>query len=298
MPNLPMAQDLSNTERDIARKLIETALVEDLDAGRDLTTEALIPPEAIGAVNIVARDPGIVCGNPFASLVFDALKSPAAFTVLVPDGAPVDRGQTVAKVAGPLKDLLIAERTALNLLTMLSGIATTTRSFVDAVAGTSAQILDTRKTLPGLRALQKYAVRCGGGTNHRFGLFDAVLIKDNHLAWWVREGRAIADAVRHARRLTDGSVVIEIEVDSIEQFEAVLPADPDIVLLDNMPLELLCRAVEIRNAAAPRVLLEASGGVNLQTVRSIALTGVDRISVGALTHSARALDIGFDWQTD
>jgi nicotinate-nucleotide pyrophosphorylase (carboxylating) len=201
----------------------------------------------------------------------------------------------VATVTGPLDKLLIGERTMLNFLTHLSGIATLTRRFVDAVAGTKAQILDTRKTLPGYRVLEKYAVRCGGGTNHRMGLYDGVLIKDNHLAAWTKS-ESIADAIRTARRKSPG-VSIEVEVDTLEQLREALKGQPEIVLLDNMTPARLREAVAIRDAlnGQPQVLLEASGGVALETVREIALTGVERISIGALTHSAPALDLAFDW---
>ena len=184
----------------------------------------------------------------------------------------------------------------LNFMTHLSGIATLTKTFVDCVKGTRARILDTRKTLPGWRLLQKYAVRCGGGLNHRMGLYDGVLIKDNHLAAWT-ESASIAEAVRSARSLSPAGISIEVEVDTLPQLRDALQGSPDIVLLDNMTVETLSEAVAIRDRVAPNVQLEASGGVNLGTVTAIAQTGVERISVGALTHSAPALDLGFDWPT-
>jgi nicotinate-nucleotide pyrophosphorylase (carboxylating) len=199
----------------------------------------------------------------------------------------------LATARGPIPSLLTAERTALNFLQHLSGIATQTRRYVDAIAGLPARILDTRKTLPGWRLLEKYAVRCGGGHNHRTGLYDGILIKDNHLA---AIGKAsVREAVRLARGGPFGQLPVEIEVDTLAQFDEALAVGPDIVLLDNMTAEQMREAVRRRNAAAPKVLLEASGGVNLTTVRTIAETGVDRISVGALTHSAPALDIALDY---
>jgi nicotinate-nucleotide pyrophosphorylase (carboxylating) len=192
--------------------------------------------------------------------------------------------------------LLMMERTALNFLQRLSGIATLTARFVAEVAGTKAVILDTRKTTPGWRALEKYAVRCGGGTNHRFGLYDAVLIKDNHLAWLAEGGDPIGRAVAAARAgAPKGNKFIEVEVDTLEQLDRALEVGPDIILVDNLGPEKLAEAVRRRDAKAPGILLEASGGVTLETVRGLALTGVDRISVGALTHSAPALDIGLDF---
>jgi nicotinate-nucleotide pyrophosphorylase (carboxylating) len=210
----------------------------------------------------------------------------------------------LATLAGPARSLLTTERVLLNLLSRLSGIATLTRRYVDAVAGLPVRIYDTRKTTPGWRRLEKYAVRQGGGWNHRSGLFDAVLIKDNHLAVAAAAGSNLspAEAVRQVRRSLDtagpttaASKILEVEVDTLEQLSQVLPNGPDIVLLDNMTLAQLRQAVALRNSAAPGVALEASGGVNLSTVGEIARTGVDRISVGALTHSAVALDIGLDW---
>jgi nicotinate-nucleotide pyrophosphorylase (carboxylating) len=224
---------------------------------------------------------------------------------LVTDGATVVAGTTLGEVEGPARDLLTAERTILNIMGRLSGIATLTRKYVDAVAGTNARICDTRKTTPAWRRLEKFAVSCGGGLNHRLGLYDAILIKDNHLAFCGEPSRAStpADAVRTARAFVGNcdaivdksNFIVEIEVDSIDQLVNVLSADPDMVLLDNMSVDQLSRAVRLRNEIAPRVILEASGGVSLQTVSDIAKTGVERISVGALTHSAPTLDIGLDW---
>ncbi|MCL4133769.1 UNVERIFIED_CONTAM: hypothetical protein GTU68_014404, partial [Idotea baltica] len=275
---------------------IQTAFSEDLQDGVDLTTEALVPVDAVGKVNIVSRQTGVLAGNAVAEAVFSFLDPAVRFHQVVEDGAALSPGTVVAEIEGSMRSILTAERTALNFLTMLSGNASLTRKYVDAVSESSALILDTRKTIPGLRALQKYAVRCGGGTNHRIGLYDAILIKDNHLAWWKSESQGtLADAVIDARGTVKAGVIVEIEVDSLEQLEETLPGNPDIVLLDNMSNQQLSTAVELRNRLAKNVQLEASGGVTLDRVASIAATGVDRISVGALTHSAIALDLGFDW---
>lgn len=292
------------------------------DLERDLTCSALVDPQDVATIDVVVRREGVLAGGPIGELIFDRLSAEVVWTPLLPDGALVQPGAVVARVTGPLRALLIGERTTLNFLMHLSGVATQTRRFVDAVRGTQAVILDTRKTLPGWRALEKYAVRCGGGTNHRMGLHDGVLIKDNHVAAWTRGnpmerdatqtltdhdgssqptgptnpcGRSLADAVRAARERTPANVPIEVEVDTLDQLRDVLFAKPDIVLLDNMVPELLRAAVTLRDTSAPSTRLEASGGITLANVREIAETGVDRISVGALTHSAPALDIGFDW---
>jgi nicotinate-nucleotide pyrophosphorylase (carboxylating) len=214
------------------------------------------------------------------------------------DGSHLESGQVIARVAGSLRVQLACERLALNFLQRLSGVATLTHRFVDAVAGLPCQIYDTRKTTPGWRVLEKYAVRVGGGCNHRMGLHDAVLIKDNHIVVWrlQAENRSLADAVRAARAAVPARTVVEIEVDSIEQLDEALPGEPDIVLLDNMTQDELRRAVAIRNQRQPGLELEASGGITLETVRAVAETGVNRISVGALTHSAPALDIALDFE--
>lgn len=278
------------------------SLPNELD--RDLTCAALIDPAEIATINVVVRREGVLSGGPVAELVFDRLDPAVAWQPLVGDGSFVSAQTVVARASGPLRSLLIGERTVLNFLMHLSGVATQTRKFVEAVAGTKAVILDTRKTLPGWRALEKYAVRCGGGTNHRIGLYDGVLIKDNHLAAWVRgqepgvggQGPAtIADAIRQARSVSPSGIAIEVEVDTLEQLRDALAGEPEIVLLDNMGPPTLREAVRLRDALAPATRLEASGGITLSNVREIAETGVDRISIGALTHSAPALDIAFDW---
>jgi nicotinate-nucleotide pyrophosphorylase (carboxylating) len=292
-----------SVERACAMRLITMALLEDLGDGGDLTCQALISPKDRATVNVVARKPGVLAGSPVGRMVFAALDPAITWTARKTDGERLTPGDVIATVTGPLAPLLIGERTMLNFLTHLSGIATLTRRFVDAVAGTDASILDTRKTLPGYRALEKYAVRCGSGANHRMGLYDGVLIKDNHLAAWTAlktpvadapGSPSIADAVGTARERSPG-VSIEVEVDSLDQLRDALSGSPDIVLLDNMDVTTLRQAVAIRNTMSPSVKLEASGGVTLESVRAIAETGVERISIGALTHSAPALDLAFDW---
>lgn len=286
-----------------AIRLIELALAEDLadslpnSLDRDLTCAALVDSSETATINVVVRREGVLAGSPVAELVFKRLDPTVRWETIVVDGSLVTAQTVVARASGSLRSLLIGERTALNFLMHLSGVATQTRKFADAVAGTKAVILDTRKTLPGWRALEKYAVRCGGGTNHRMGLHDGVLIKDNHLAAWVkRQGSAtIADAIRQARAVSPNGIAIEVEVDTLEQLRNALTGGPDIVLLDNMAPATLREAVRIRDETAPVTRLEASGGITLSNVREIAETGVDRISIGAVTHSAPALDMAFDW---
>ena len=279
-----------------AAELIRLALREDLGDLGDVTTNSLIPPTQQAQVQIVARSPGVLAGIAVGEMVFQEVDRSVQFIPRCRDGELLTAGQIVADLAGCLRSLLIGERTCLNFLTHLSGVATTTRRFAEAVTGTRAAVFDTRKTLPGWRLLEKQAVVAGGGKNHRIGLYDQVLIKDNHLAGWLSQaGRSIADAVHEARRRNPG-IRIEVEVDTLEQFVDALAGAPDIVLLDNMTLDELRHAVDIRNSQAPAVELEASGGVSLATVGEIARTGVERISVGALTHSPPALDLAFDWK--
>jgi nicotinate-nucleotide pyrophosphorylase (carboxylating) len=284
-------------ERDAAGRLVDLALAEDLGTVGDLTSQALVPVDMPGTVDVVARAEGVLAGSPVAQLVFDRLDSSVTWKARLEDGARVTRGTVIASVAGPLRALLGGERTALNFLMHLSGVATLTRKFVDSVAGTKAVILDTRKTLPGWRQLEKYAVRAGGATNHRMGLADGCLIKDNHLAAWrtANRNRTIAEAVKEARKHVPKTIPVEVEVDTLEQLADALSGDADIVLLDNMDVPALRECVKLRDRLAPRVLLEASGGIRLANVAEIAAAGVDRISVGALTHSAPALDLAFDW---
>ncbi|WP_437227667.1 carboxylating nicotinate-nucleotide diphosphorylase [Planctomicrobium sp. SH661] len=287
---------LTPDEEQTALNLVRTALAEDLAGQSDVTTTVFIPADAHGIIRIVSRQAGVLCGGVCLPLVLQQFPQHVTCSDLLPDGSRLSPGTVIAELQGSMRTLLTAERTILNFLTLLSGTSSLTHQYVEAVAGTGASILDTRKTLPGLRALQKYAVRCGGGVNHRIGLYDAVLVKDNHLAWYRDQQQgSLAEAVQHVRESAPSKMVIEFEVDSLDQLRALLPGNPDIVLLDNMSNADLKEAVQLRNNQYPGVLLEASGGVNLQTVRGIAETGVDRISVGALTHSAPALDIGFDW---
>jgi nicotinate-nucleotide pyrophosphorylase (carboxylating) len=278
------------------RRLVELALAEDLGPTGDQTSEALIPAGQPGRAVFVARGPGVVAGFPAVELVLVAVDPALKMDVHIPDGSLVQKGDRLATVSGPLRSILVAERTALNFLQRLSGVATLTRKYVEAVAGLKAKVLDTRKTTPGWRLLEKYAVRMGGGANHRIGLYDGILIKDNHLAGLGDPTTAVRRAVELARgHAGNTGLPVEAEVDSLEQLEQALAVRPEIVLLDNMPPETLRAAVARRDAVSPRTLLEASGGVNLGTIRAIAETGVDRISVGALTHSAPALDIALDY---
>lgn len=279
-----------------AETLISLALTEDLSDRGDLTCQALVSPEECATVCVVARQVGVLAGAPIGRMVMQQLNPEIQWLPRKQDGDRLEPGDVVAEVTGQLCSLLVGERTMLNFLTHLSGIATLTRRFVDAVTGTKARILDTRKTLPGWRLLEKYAVRCGGGTNHRLGLYDGILIKDNHLAAWTASNtKTIAAAIQAARRKFPHAPV-EVEVDTLLQLQDALQAAPEIVLLDNMPPAMMREAVALRDAEAPQVRLEASGGVNLSNIADIARTGVDRISIGALTHSAPALDLAFDWQ--
>lgn len=282
------------TEAD-CRALVTLALREDLGERGDITTAAVVGADSRGRAAIVAREAGVVAGLTCVDVVLTEARADAAFTPALGDGDRVEPGASLGVVEGAGRDLLTCERTILNLLGRLCGVATLTRAYADAVAGTGAEVFDTRKTTPGWRRLEKYAVRCGGGRNHRVGLHDAVLIKDNHLALAGASGKTIADAVDQARR-TAGDVVVEVEVDTLEQLREVLPAGPDVVLLDNMPPDVLREAVATRDANRPDVALEASGGLRLDTIRGIAETGVERISVGALTHQATSLDVGLDWR--
>jgi nicotinate-nucleotide pyrophosphorylase (carboxylating) len=270
---------------DTLERAVLAALAEDVGAG-DVTTEAVVDPSAVGTAELVLRKPGIVCGLRAAEVVFRALDEDISFEALADEGDLVERAPTaVAVVSGSLRAILTGERTALNFLARLSGVATLTRRHVDAVAGTSVAILDTRKTTPGLRALEKHAVACGGGRNHRFGLDDGVLVKDNHLL----AAGSIANAVSRLRDATP--LPIEVECDTLEQVADALGAGVDAILLDNMSLDQLRAAVAL---VGGRARLEASGGVTLATVRTVADTGVDEISIGALTHSAPSLDVSLE----
>lgn len=285
------------------RALVRLAVREDLGREQDWTTVAMVPADREGAAHVVARQPGIVAGIPAIATVLDEMQAQVNVTLAAADGDVVAANAQLATLRGNVRDLLTCERTLLNLVGRLMGIASLAQTYVEQVRGTSARVYDTRKTTPGWRRLEKYAVRCGGARNHRTGLYDAFLIKDNHLAQSGSDSREAADAVRRVRQFAAdyegpeqlADLPIEVEVDTLEQLAAVLPTGPDLVLLDNMPPEMLRRAVAMRDAEAPQIELEASGGVRLETLREIASSGVDRISVGALTHSARSLDIGLDW---
>jgi nicotinate-nucleotide pyrophosphorylase (carboxylating) len=271
----------------LIQPVVSAALAEDLGRAGDVTAQACIAADARLDAVFAARQNGVVAGLACARLAVLTLDPAAKFEAMVADGDAVHPGQVLAKVEANARALLSAERTALNLLGRLSGVATLARDYVQAVAGTGARIADTRKTTPGLRHLEKYAVRCGGGLNHRFGLDDAILIKDNHVA----ACGGVGEALKRARAAAGHLMKIEVEVDSLAQLEEALPHRPDVIMLDNFSLEDLAKAVAMTAGA---VTLEASGGVNLQTVGGIARTGVQVISVGALTHSASVLDIGLD----
>lgn len=306
----------SSEIEDELRQLLKIAIAEDTGISGDLTSLALIPDQLYGSASIYSRENGVMAGVQAVATILKMINPILEWQPMIADGSPIVSGDKIGQIKGPVQSILVAERPMLNLLGKLSGIATLTKKYVDAVAGTPAKIYDTRKTTLGWRRLEKYAVRCGGGRNHRTGLFDAVLIKDNHLAVGHSGGQFTpAEAVVQTReffqRHSDSFhfehfpenenqslpvlPIIEIEVDTLEQLQEVLQVRPDIVLLDNMMLQQLIQAVEMRNKLAPEVELEASGGINLKTVGNIATTGVERISVGALTHSAIALDLGLDW---
>jgi nicotinate-nucleotide pyrophosphorylase (carboxylating) len=273
------------------RRAVQLALAEDIGSG-DVTTLATVPEDATALAVMKAREPLVLAGLALAEAVFLELAPAVTIDRVASDGQPRKAGQELLRIAGPARAILSAERVALNFVQRLSGVATLTAQFVEAIKGTRAQILDTRKTTPGWRRFEKYAVACGGGQNHRIGLHDLVLIKDNHLAALRNESpNAIAVAVRRARELYP-NLKVEVETDTLEQVEQALAAGADIILLDNMSLIQLRLAVQ---HAKGRAQTEASGGVNLASVRTIAETGVDFISVGALTHSARAVDIALDF---
>lgn len=286
------------------RAIVRLAVAEDLGGQQDWTTVALVPVDRQGTANVVTREAGIVAGMPAVAVVIEEMSAQLTAELVVTDGEHVEAGATLIRLQGNVRDLLTLERTLLNLLSRLMGIATLAGKYAAEVEGTGAKVLDTRKTTPGWRRLEKYAVSCGGASNHRMGLYDAVMIKDNHLAQRGQAASDAATAVGDARAFLASQtelpalkdLIVQVEVDTLEQLAAVLPVGPDMVLLDNMAPPLLREAVQMRNEVAPQVLLEASGGVTLKTLRQIATTGVERISVGALTHSAQSLDIGLDWQ--
>jgi nicotinate-nucleotide pyrophosphorylase (carboxylating) len=286
----------TEAEASAARQLVKSALAEDLGPSGDVTSLATIAASATGKAKFVARKAGVIAGLPAVGLISSAIDSTLALHAQVADGDSIAAGSTLAVIAGPMRSILAAERTALNFLQRLSGIATLTRRYVDIVAGRS-QVLDTRKTTPGWRLLEKYAVRMGGGHNHRVGLYDGVLIKDNHLAALGGGPSAVRAAIAAARKQSP-ELPIEVEVDSTELCAVALECRPDIILLDNMSPPQMRVCVERRNVIASTVQLEASGGVNFESIDAIAATGVDRISVGAITHSAPALDIALDYDSE
>jgi nicotinate-nucleotide pyrophosphorylase (carboxylating) len=273
----------------LVERAVKAALKEDLGQAGDITSDATVPADAQGEAAIVTRQDGVIAGLDLAEAAFKALDPEVRFKRIVDDGGRVAAGGTIAQVSGKTRALLTGERTALNFLNRLSGIATMTAAFVEAVDGTRVRIACTRKTTPGLRAFEKYAVRAAGGVNHRFGLYDAVLVKDNHIA----AAGGLENALERLGARMRHLVKLEVEVDSLDQLEAALKFPIDAVLLDNMDVGTLKRAVHL---VGGRVLTEASGGVTLDNVREIALTGVDLISVGALTHSPRNLDSSLDWK--
>lgn len=287
--------DWTEAERRAAAALVELALAEDLAGRGDLTSQAAIPQDRAGVGRLVARAEGVLAGLPILPLVFARLDTSVQIELLAADGQRVRPHETLAVLRGPCRALLTGERTSLNFLQRLSGVATQTRRYADQLEGLPCKLLDTRKTTPGWRTLEKYAVRCGGGTNHRLGLFDAALVKDNHLAALGGGPEAIARAVAAIRAAYGRSVPLEVEVATLEELEAALAAGPERVLLDNMAPPLLKQAVALRNRLAPAIRLEASGGVTLANLRAVGETGVDFVSVGALTHSAVALDLALDF---
>ncbi len=296
-------------------QLIELALREDVGSSDlatavDGTTQSLFPNSTTVHASFVARQPGIICGLQVCQLAIEKFAPNLHLVIETTDSNPIETGQTLARISGNVQEVLLLERTCLNFLCHLSAISTLTRAYVEQIAGTRAEIFDTRKTTPAWRRVEKYAVQCGGGANHRMGLFDAIMIKDNHLAMHHQivqgDQLSIPAAVKLTRQWIEtnaGSLpngdqtILQIEVDTLEQLQIALPSKPDIILLDNMSTEQLEKAVGIRDQIQPAVILEASGGVQLETVKSIAQTGVERISVGALTHSAGNFDIGLDWKT-
>jgi nicotinate-nucleotide pyrophosphorylase (carboxylating) len=278
---------LPELPRLLVERAVEAALLEDLGRAGDITAQATIPKSARAVATFGARKPGVVAGLDFVRAAFAAMDPAIRFSVLIEDGARVAPGDVIARVEGSARGILSAERVALNFLGRLSGVASATRVFADRIAHTRARIVCTRKTTPGLRAFEKYAVRCGGGANHRFGLDDAVLIKDNHIAVC----GSVAETIRRSRAFVGHLVRIEVEVDTLDQLREAMTERPDAVLLDNMGPEKLREAVAI---VAGRAVTEASGGVGPDTVAAIAESGVDLVSTGWITHSAPVLDIGLD----
>ena len=278
----------------IIDRVVTPALEEDAPWG-DVTSELFIPAQATASARLVARDPGVFSGGQVLERTMVAVDERIVVELLVGDGERFERGQALARVAGPARGILRGERVALNLVQRMSGIATLTARYVELAAGTNARIVDTRKTTPGLRALERHAVVCGGGRNHRNSLSDAVMAKDNHLAVLTAGGRSVTDAIRSVRERLGHTTHLEVEVDRMDQIEPVLAGGVDTIMLDNFTVDELREGVAL---VAGRAIVEASGNVNLDTVAAIAATGVDVISVGALTHSVRSLDIGLDLDID
>ena len=294
-PGIVAAVEAAGLDPAYVEHLVRSTVAEDLDGGVDVTSAATVPAEQRSTMDLVTRGTGVVSGVPVAAAVFDAVsEGDTEVAIVTADGARVSPGDVLLTVSGRTRDLLTAERTALNLLCHLSGVATATAQWVDALEGTSAKVRDTRKTTPGLRVLEKYAVRCGGGVNHRMSLSDAALVKDNHV---VAAG-GVAAAFDAVRTMWPG-IPVEVEVDSLSQLTEVLDAGADLVLLDNFRPDQMRLAVGIAREHAthgdrPRALLEASGGLTLESAAGVGATGVDYISVGALTHSSPVLDVGAD----
>lgn len=298
-------QERDDVLRDSLEHLTRLAIREDLGRGFDITTLSIVPEDLPATADILSRVPGTAAGIDLIQWIVDCLQANVTVQTFVSDGDPFAAKTRLATLGGSARDVLTCERTILNFLGRLCGIATWTAQHVALVAELPVRIYDTRKTTPGWRHLEKYAVRCGGGHNHRGGLNEAILIKDNHLACYERARGTVlkpSEAVTKAREFLkpevggDPSMIIEVEVDTLEGLRDALTVRPDIVLLDNMEPELLKQAVAIRDSLAPDVELEASGGINLKTLRQVALCGIDRISLGALTHSATNLDLGLDWR--
>ncbi|MEM9413676.1 MAG: carboxylating nicotinate-nucleotide diphosphorylase [Planctomycetota bacterium] len=301
------------TRADIIR-LATMALEEDigssdLQVAMDCTTLSVVPENVPASASYVARDQGVVSGLAVAEVVIHEFAPQIRFEKWVEDGTTIQPQAKLATMHGEAQDILMLERTCLNFMCRLSGISSITSRFVEKISGLETEILDTRKTTPGWRRIEKYAVACGGGANHRMGLYDAVMIKDNHLAMYGahigNSKLSVSEAVELARKWVEsnanklpngGQTVVQIEVDTVEQLKIAFTAKPDIVLLDNMSVDQLRQSVDLRNKTANGILLEASGGVNYETVRPIAETGVERISIGAITHSATNFDIGLDWE--
>lgn len=278
-------QNILKMYREDIIRSVQTALSEDIKTG-DITSNAIIPKDLVYYGYFIAKEPGVIAGLYIAKLVFHEVDSSISIKNIISDGDFVEKGTKIAKVKGPARSILIAERTALNFMQRMSGIATTTKKYMDLIAHTKCKVLDTRKTVPGLRFLDKWSVELGGGQNHRMGLYDMVLIKDNH----IEAADGVGNAIELVRKNSKTKLPIEIEVKTLKQLDETLPYEPDRIMLDNMSIEEIKKSVKIVNGRIP---LEASGNINLKTVKAVAETGVDYISIGKLTHSVTALDISF-----